>query len=199
MNLGVRLGDIKGAAGSAYVELNGTKVFASVYGPIEPNQQESAVSGTIECFIEDIFNPDDKSLESLQHKFLHSFSAAIRHEVYFKTLVRLSFSIVSRGNSLADTITLAGSLALIDAGIEMTDFLVSCTVGLENDSFVSFKTSESCSVRVAILQSTDEIVETEVIGKIEPERLLEAVNTAAEGCKQLRNSIQQYFTQTAQQ
>ncbi|KAK8881935.1 hypothetical protein M9Y10_044573 [Tritrichomonas musculus] len=195
MNLGIRLGDIKQCSGSSYVELNGSKVFAAVYGPMEPDQnQDSAVSGIIDCFIEDVFNPDDKSLEGLQHKFLHTFSAAINHEAYFKTLIRLSFSIVNRGQSLADSIALAGSLALVDAGIQMNDFVVSCTVGLNNGAYIPFCPSEECSVRVAILPSNDEIVETEVIGKIEPQNIIAAVNSAIDGCKELRNSVQKYFS-----
>ena len=196
MNLGLRLGDIKSAAGSSYVELNGTKVFAAVYGPMEPSQQlqDSAVSGIIECYIEDAFNIDDKSLEGLQHKFLHTFSAAIHHETYFKTLIRLSFTIMSRGDSLADSIAIAGSLALVDAGIEMNDFVASCTAGLVDGEYVPFAKSES-SVRVAILTSTDEILETEVIGKIDPTTVLTAVNSAIDGCKEIRNSIQLFLTQ----
>ncbi|OHT11004.1 3' exoribonuclease family, domain 1 containing protein [Tritrichomonas foetus] len=197
MNLGLRLGDIKGAAGSSYVELNGTKVFSAVYGPMEPDmqQQDSAVSGIIECFIEDAFQADDKFLEGLQHKFHHTFSAAIHHETYFKTLIRLSFTIVTRGPSLADAIALAGSMALVDAGIEMNDFVVSCTVGLVNGEYVPFSPSE-CSVRVAILPSNDEIVETEVIGKIDPSNVLKAVNSAIDGCKELRNSVQKFMNES---
>ena len=197
MKLGIRLGDIKGSAGSSYVELNGSKVFAAVYGPMEPDQQQdSAVSGIIECFIEDVFNTNDKTLEGLQHKFLHTFSSSINHEAYFKTLIRLSFSIISRGQSLADSIALAGSLALVDAGIQMNDFVVSCTVGLSDGEYVPFFPSEECSVRVAILPSSDKIVETEVIGKIEPQNILKAVNSAIDGCKELRNSVQKFFSDT---
>jgi ribonuclease PH len=37
--LGLPLGNIRGASGSSYVDLNGTKIFGSVYGPVEPENQ----------------------------------------------------------------------------------------------------------------------------------------------------------------
>ena len=191
--LGIRLGDISSAAGSAYVELNGTKVFAAVYGPIEPTnqQQESALSGIIDCVIEDAWQNSNANT-SLCHKLLHTFSAAICHKTYFKTLIRVSLTILEYGDSLEDAATLAGSLALVDAGIEMKDFVVSCNCGFDNGEFTPFTKSPK-SVRVSILPSTNEIVETEVIGKIEPEKLQEAVKIATMGCLDLTQAIRSFF------
>ena len=191
--LGLRLGDISNAAGSSYVELNGTKVFAAVYGPIEPTnqQQESALSGIVDCVIEDAFQSTSTNT-SLCHKLLHTFSAAICHKTYFKTLIRVSITILEKGNSLEDSATLAGSLALIDAGIQMKDFVVSCNCGLIDGVFQQFTQSQT-SVRVAILPATNEIVETEVIGKIEPEQLKQAVETATAGCINLTQAIRSYM------
>ncbi|KAH0791634.1 exosome complex component MTR3 [Histomonas meleagridis] len=190
--LGLRIGDIKGAAGSSYVELNGTKVFAAVYGPIEPeNQQDSSKTGIIDCVIEDAWD-QNAPLEGLQHKFLHIFSSAICNDVYFKTLIRVSITIISRGGSIADATTLAGSLALLDAGIQMSDFVISCTVGLVNGNFVPFAPSET-TIRVALLPSKDEIVETEVIGSIDSQFVVNAVNVAITGCKELMQSVRQFM------
>ena len=191
--LGIRLGDISNAAGSSYVELNGTKVFAAVYGPIEPTnqQQETALSGIIDCVIEDAWQ-NSIANTSLCHKLLHTFSAAICHKTYFKTLIRVSFTILEKGDSLEDATTLAGSLALIDAGIEMKDFVVSCNCGLIDGKFIPF-TKSSKSVRVSILPSTNEIVETEVLGKIAPEQLQEAVQIATTGCLDLTQSIRTFL------
>lgn len=192
--IGLRLGDIKGATGSSYVELNGTKVFAAVYGPIEPDsqQQESAMSGIIECLIEDAWNPD-VSLEGLQHKLQHTFTAAICHEAYFKTLIRIAITIINRGSSLADATSIAGSLALVDAGIEMNDFVVSCTVGRVDGTFVPFEKGD-CQVRVAILPANEELVETEVIGIVDPAEMDEAINAAIIGCKDLTQSARAFLS-----
>jgi exosome complex component RRP41 len=193
--LGIRLGDINSATGSSYVELNGTKVFAAVYGPIEPTnqQEESALSGYVDCVIEDAWKTTVEN-SALRHKLLHTFSAAICHKIYFKTLIRISITVLENGDSLQDATTLAGSLALIDAGIEMKDFIVSCSCGLIDGCFVPFTKSE-CSVRVSILPARNEIVETEVIGKVSPEQLKEAVRIATSGCIDLMQSIRAFFDQ----
>lgn len=193
MKIGVRLGDIKGAAGSAYVELNDTKVFAAVYGPMEPEnqQQDSALTGIVDCVIENAWEAS-KEFDALCHKLLHTFSSTIFHKKYFKTLIRISITILEKGESLQDATTLAGSLALIDAGIEMKDFVVSCTCGFVDSEFQPF-TSSNCSVRVAILPSTNEIVETEVLGKVSPDDMKAAVHIATDGCLNLIESIRGYF------
>jgi ribonuclease PH len=190
--LGIRTGDIKGAAGSSYVELNGTKLFAAVYGPIEPDtQQESAQTSVVDCLVEDAWD-SSCHLEGLQHKIQHTFSATICQVAYFKTLIRVAITILNQGSSLSDAATLAGSLALLDAGIQMTDFIVSCTVGLVDGEFIPFAESAT-SVRVAILSSKDEIVETEVVGKVHTETVVRAVNAAVTGCKELTQSIRSFL------
>ncbi|EAX94337.1 3' exoribonuclease family, domain 1 containing protein [Trichomonas vaginalis G3] len=198
LKIGVRLGDIKGAAGSAYVELNDTKVFAAVYGPMEPEnqQQDSALTGIVDCIIEDAWQ-NTKEYDALCHKLLHTFSSTIFHKKYFKTLIRISITILEKGELVQDATTLAGSLALIDAGIEMKDFVVSCNCGLVDGKFLPF-TSSPRSVRVAILPSTNEIVETEVIGRISPDEMKEAVHTATDGCLNLIESIRGYFKNRVQ-
>jgi ribonuclease PH len=61
----------------------------------------------------------------------HTFTASICHQYDFKTLVRIAISVVNHGASLTDAATLAKSLALLSAAIQMGDFVVSCTVGLD--------------------------------------------------------------------
>ena len=189
---GIRLGDIHSATGSSYVELNGSKVFASVYGPIEPELKQDSLNAIIDCVIEYPFDPNFNLFE-YQHKFLHIFSSSICNEFYFKTLIRISFTIISKGNSLTDAATLAGSLALLDAGIRMNDFVISCTLGLnEQGEFIPFYESDT-KIRVALLPSKDEIVETEVTGIIDPKKILNAINKANDCCKELMQSVKKFL------
>jgi ribonuclease PH len=64
------------------------------------------------------------------------------HEYYFKTLISIAISVIHHGASLADAAMLAGSLALLNAGVQMGDLVVSCTVGLDEGRFVQFLKSE---------------------------------------------------------
>ena len=165
--IGLRIGDIKGATGSAYCELNGSKVFAAVYGPIEPENQQVTNTAIVECAVENAWNSKE-NLENIQHKLLHTFSSTICLSSYSKTLIRIAITIISPGALLSDAATLAGSLALLDAGIEMVDFVVSCTVGWIDNKFQQFQSSNYC-VRVAIEE-------------------------AIAGCKQLHQTVHQFIS-----
>ena len=193
MNIGIRTGDIKGSSGSSYIEMNGSKVIVSVYGPMEPSmqQQEYALSGIIEVCVEDAWNADIE-METIQHKLQHIMKAAIRHTAYFKTLIKISISVLAIGNSLFDTITLASSLALVDAGIEMKDFVVSCTAGLVNGEYKPFVADES-SVRVTIMPSQNEIVETDVNGRADPGTIDQAIQVAMGGCMDIIQVVRSYI------
>jgi ribonuclease PH len=127
-------------------------------------------------------------LEGLQYKLQHTFTASICHQSHFKTFIRIAISIINHGASLADAATLAGLLALLNATVQMGDLVVSCTVDLDERRFIQFLKSE-VSVRVAILPSKEEIVETEVLGTVEPDTITQAVSVAITGCKDLAQSI----------
>ena len=195
MKLGLRIGDIKNSTGSSYIELNNTKVIATVHGPMEPTkiQQENALSGIIECFVENSWDIDNQFI-TIQHRLQHTFSSTICHKTYFKTLIRISITVLEKGDSLLDAATLAGSLALVDAGIQMKDFVVSCTVGLIDNEFKPFVSSNS-SIRVSFLPSKNEIVETEVNGKINASELSNNTEIAINGCLELIESVRNFLTQ----
>jgi hypothetical protein len=57
--------------------------------------------------------------------------------------------------------------------------------------FVPFAVSDT-RVRVAILLSKDEIVETEVVGKVRAETIVRAVDAAGAGCKELIQSVRAF-------
>lgn len=195
--IGLRIGDIKGASGSSYVEMNGTKLFAAVYGPMEPEVSQDSNTGIVQCFIEDAWD-SSVNLKGLQHKLLHTFSATIFRDSYFKTLIRIEITIVSSGFSLSDAATLAGSLALLDAGIEMNDFVVSCTVGYQDGEFKPF-TQSSYNVRVALMPSKNGIIETEVIGHFDGQAENNdfhhsAIEKAIVGCKELHQTVRNFLS-----
>jgi ribonuclease PH len=87
---------------------------------------------------------------------------------------------------------LARSLALPNAQVQMGDFVVSCTVGLDKGRFVPFLKSELC-VRIGILPSKEEIVETEVLGSVEHDTITQMVNAAIAGCKELTQSVRRFL------
>jgi ribonuclease PH len=86
---------------------------------------------------------------------------------------------------------LAGSLALLQEAVQMGDFVVACIAGLDEGRFVPFFKSE-VSGRVPVLPSKEEIIETEVLGRVEPHMITQAVKTAIAGCKELRQSIRKF-------
>lgn len=195
-HLAIRLGDIQGASGSSYVELRDTKVFAAVHGPTQPTSptQESAHFVTLECIIENAWD-DSRHYESLQHKLSHTIRSVLNKRLYVKTLITLTVSVIDEGNALSDAATLAASLALVDAGISIKDFVVSCTVAISEEGNECFLQSDKC-VRVAVLPSNGRVVETDVIGTVTPQELKDAVESWSQSCKDLTSSIREFISTT---
>jgi ribonuclease PH len=81
---------------------------------------------------------------------------------------------------------------MLHAAVQMGDFVVACTVGLDEGRFIPFFKSE-VSGSVPVLPSKEEIIETEVLGRVEPHMITQAVKTAIVGCKELTQSIRKFL------
>ncbi|KAI8812446.1 ribosomal protein S5 domain 2-type protein [Cladochytrium replicatum] len=108
-----RTGVFAQADGSAYIEHGNTKCLAAVYGPHEPHKR-SALQEKVAINVE--FN-------------LASFSSGDRkHKIdIFLQLLQVD------GGALHAAVN-AATLALIDAGIPMTDYVCACSAGFVNDA-----------------------------------------------------------------
>jgi len=133
----MKTGVIHAATGSAYVELNNTKVICGVYGP-KPNTkaQEFSEQGTLNCdFKYTSFScqnerkgfASDSEEKEYSMLMLQALSVAVRMDRFPKSIVDVNVLVLQNDGAALSTAITCASLALADAGIEMYDLVASCT------------------------------------------------------------------------
>lgn len=152
------------ADGSSYLEMGNTKVICTVSGPAEGRrvgggsgggeasiQVEISIAGFsgVErkkrsktdksvyflpslSTIADILLP--RRISELSHTLTQALSSTLHLQHYPQSTITLSLHVLSLDGSLLSALINASTLALIDAGIPMSDYLTSCTAGLTSST-----------------------------------------------------------------
>lgn len=132
-----------------------------------------------------------------------SLQPAVCLQKYPRSQVEVSVMVLENsGSVLAHAVTCA-SLALADAGIEMYDLVLGCSLRQDGDSYVvdpTLSEETSCSsggggLTVAFLPSLNQISGLQSDGEMSEETLAAGVRTCMEGCYKLYPVIQQALTQ----
>ncbi|XP_026273736.1 exosome complex component MTR3 [Frankliniella occidentalis] len=138
----MKTGVVSQAKGSAYIELNNTKVICSVFDPREiPNRVEYSQHGELFCVLK--FAPfscttrrshqQDAEEKELSLNLKRALEPAVcRHEFPNFQVDIYVLILESDGGSLAASITCAG-LALADAHVPMYDLVTAASLGVAGD------------------------------------------------------------------
>ncbi|KAI0562362.1 exosome component 6 Mtr3 [Gracilaria domingensis] len=137
----LRVSLLSKATGSGYYEGGGTKIFCAVHGP-RPSSSNYTIHGTIHCDVRwaqfsgrqaasnrqgEIVSEEEREFSTSLQRTL---AAVVRLENYPKSRIDVSaFVLEDSGGGFAAVIT-AASLALADAGVEMTDVVAGSTVAM---------------------------------------------------------------------
>lgn len=140
----------------------------------------------------------DKDLSLMLYESL--LPAVCLHK-YPRSQIKVSVMVLeSSGSVLAHAITCA-SLALADAGIEMYDLVLGCSLRQDGGSYVVDPTSEEESswsagggLTLAFLPSLNQISGLQSDGDMTVETLTAGVRTCIEGCYKLYPVVQQALT-----
>jgi len=199
----LKTGVVSQAKGSAYIEMNKTKLVCAVYGPRHiPKKSDIATNGLLNvefkfapfsCLQRRQSQPDSEEKElSLLLKqalepavCLHTFPNA-RLDVYILVLE-------NAGSVVAATITCAG-LALADSGIEMFDSVVGCSLKqIENRSYIDPTHEEEIHqtekanglVTLGYMPNRHQITTLIQTGKIPQHTLTKAIKCLMDGCQHI--------------
>lgn len=88
----------------------------------------------------------------MQHTLASAFSSTIFTHLYPRSTISLSIHVLSQDGSLLAACINAGTLALIDAGIPMADYLVGCTAG----STATYNSNDESADPLLDLNGTEE-------------------------------------------
>ncbi len=131
---------VPGADGSAIVEQGNTKVLAAVYGPREGARFSDAEADRAVITVDFSIAPyatserrkrrgkTDRKLLEAAASLRQSFEAAVLTKLYPRSEISVRVLVLqSDGGALAAALN-AGTLALMDAGVGMRDFVVACSL-----------------------------------------------------------------------
>eukprot|EP00164_Ancoracysta_twista_P002791 GFYU01003712.1.p1 GENE.GFYU01003712.1~~GFYU01003712.1.p1 ORF type:complete len:262 (-),score=68.20 GFYU01003712.1:253-987(-) len=199
----MRVGVISQATGSAYVEIDRTKVIVGIYGPRQKKHMEYSEVGTIECDLKFASFAGETRRQQTQTAADKEMSAALRDalqgavrvETFPKAVVDVYALVLENdGGALAAAVTCA-SLAMADAGIEMFDLVSSCSVAqLGEDEVVldpSRKEEEGqlCGMTVSYLPTLREITHVTQQGEMAPPKHVEATELCIDGCSKIHDLL----------
>ncbi|GJQ08361.1 hypothetical protein GpartN1_g3298.t1 [Galdieria partita] len=211
-------GTIADAAGSGYVELGKTKVIVAVYGPRPPIRAragvENAMSGRITCEVVKssfcYYSCESAKIPSrgfseeerlLSIRLIRVFEPIVILDKYPKNSIDLFVVLLEDDGSAMAAMTLATSLALADASIELLSLVSSATVAVstKHEYLVDPDRIESENavglITVSLPLHAAQLCEIQHNGKLSVEDWLSTVQLAVEVAQTIGNSISQFLLQ----
>eukprot|EP00026_Physarum_polycephalum_P014604 Phypoly_transcript_15141.p1 GENE.Phypoly_transcript_15141~~Phypoly_transcript_15141.p1 ORF type:complete len:269 (+),score=38.80 Phypoly_transcript_15141:136-942(+) len=217
----MKTGVIHAATGSAYVELNNTKVICGVYGP-KPNTkaQEFSEQGTLFCdFKYTSFScqnerkgfASDAEEKEYSMLMLQALSVAVRLDKFPKSTVDVDVLVLQNDGAALSTAITCASLALADAGIEMYDLVSACTASATQDtktppegSVVVFdptwaeEQGQTGRVVLARMPSINLISQLLMDGELDVGTVEEGVDLCIDGCDKLYSMMCDVLVESVQ-
>lgn len=196
----IEVGVLERADGSAYVEVGGNKILASVYGPKEtymkrflrPDCGVIKVRYNMAPFSVDSRKrpgPDRRSNE-ISKITADALRPALLLESFPRSMVEVYIEVIAAEGGTRCAGVTAAAVALADAGVPMKDIVAGCAAGKMDDQIV-LDLSEvedkegQADVPVVIMPRTGEITLLQTDGNLTDDEFEEAINLAIEGCMQV--------------
>lgn len=131
--------------GSSYVEQGNTKVMCMVSGPKEPllrsqsNQNQATLEITLNVASFSTLErkkrtKNEKRMLELKTTLERTFEQSIMARMYPRTLIEVNVQVLAQDGGLLASITNAITLALVDAGVAMYDYVSAVNVGLHDQT-----------------------------------------------------------------
>lgn len=196
------LGALSRADGSAYYEQGNTRVLAAVYGPREPTSRAGVEhdKATVKCEVSTAMFASASRRRTWKGDRKSTAAALVVQKVFEGVILLSSYPrsqidiyvqiLQNDGGSLVAAIN-ASSLALVNAGVAMSDFIVACNVGYVDNTFVTDANSlESSSDRpeltLSMMAHSGKICSCQLASKLpDIDSFEKAVEYATNGAKQI--------------
>ncbi|KAH6578401.1 hypothetical protein BASA50_002533 [Batrachochytrium salamandrivorans] len=200
-----RIGMLTLADGSAYVELGNTKCVAAVYGPKEPKHQgvqlhDRAVIN-VEYTVASFSSGErkskmrrDKRLLEIASVIKRTFEPVVITSTFPRSEIDVYIQILQLDGGAIHAAINATCLAMIDAGIPMSDYVVACSAGFTNGSAILDlnyieESAEVPTLTVALLPKSGKLTMLNMESRIHLDNFQEVIDLAMEGCNTLAESL----------
>ncbi|EPZ36373.1 ribosomal protein S5 domain 2-like protein [Rozella allomycis CSF55] len=188
------------ADGSCYLEQGNTKLLACVYGPREVEkrhqlQHDKAII-TTEISMSTFTKTDrrkarvDKRLMEMSIFIKQTMESVVKIQLFPRSQIDIYIQVIQVDGGLLSACVNAVTLALIDAGIPMTDYITASTIGyIKNTPFLDMNAIEESSdtpvLTIAIQPRDQSIVLFQLEKKIHVANVDSLIEVGLEGCKSL--------------
>jgi exosome complex component RRP41 len=136
----------------------------------------------------------------MQSTLASAFGAAILTHLYAHSTIQIVLQVVSQDGSLLAACINAATLALIDAGVPMGDYVVACTAGSTSaraaderaDPLLDLNAAEEAELpflTVATVGDSDRVAVLVLETAVHAARLEGMLAVAVDGCKQVRTIL----------
>jgi exosome complex component RRP41 len=140
----------------------------------------------------------DRRIQELQYTISSALSASLHTHLFPHSVIQISLHVLSQDGSLLAALLNAATLACVDAGIPMTDYVAACTAGSTSsytagddtaDPLLDLNQQEETelpSLTVATLGESDRVAVLVCEARVQVGRLEGMLAVGVDGCKQVR-------------
>ena len=203
-----QMGAEPGADGSAYLEQGNTKVLVTVCGPHETTNHRSVQHdrATLACTFTALpfaggqhkVQRGDRASAELAAAVRAVFEPVVQSQLYPRTQIDVSITLLQSDGGIRSACINATTLALIDAGVAMEDFVCACTAGsIQGALLLDMNSQEDqagAELSVGYLPRSERVGHLQLESKVALSSVDELLNFAIEGCRQvfeeLRGAVQ---------
>lgn len=188
--------------GCAVVDMGVCRVVASVNGPQEPEGRASTNASQASLTVNLVVAPfastermkhlaNERPLQELELNLQETFSEAILLTAYPRTEIVVNLVVVAQDGHILPACVNAMTLALIDAGIPMYEYMSSCSVAVYDNEVPlldpnQIEASDLPTVNTAVLGGQENLSLLVLERKLEADRISMALELAVEGCNLVR-------------
>lgn len=192
--------------GSSYVEQGNTKVVCTVQGPIEPalRSQQHSEHANIEInltianfatFERKKRNKNEKRLIELKNILEKTFMESIMINLYPRTNIIINVQVLSQDGGLLAAITNSITLALINSGISMYDYVSSINCGLYDTTPLldlnNLEENDISNLTIGVIGKSEKLALLLSEDKMPLDRLDKVLTIAIAGCHRIRDLMDQ--------
>ncbi|KAI9635570.1 ribosomal protein S5 domain 2-type protein [Dioszegia hungarica] len=195
------------ADGSATVTQGLTTVSVSVFGPREPRQRSSSSHDRAVIAVEVGVAPwagtgaqrrarGDKRLAEVGASIRQTFEPVVMTHLYPRSELFINVQVVSADGGILPTAINATTLALVDAGIAMLDYISSVSIGLHlTQPLLDLSAPEEMDLPVLVVASlpnSGKITLAQMETRLHVDRFEEMLVLGVEACKVLKTEMEEY-------
>lgn len=212
-SVSIKVGVLKNADGSAYIEFGKNKILAGVFGPrdVHPKHMANQDTGILRCryhmspfSVNERKNPAPSRREIEISKVIkEALQPAVILKEFPRTVIDVFIEILQADGGSRCAALDAASVALVDAGIPMRDMVAACAAGKVADKIVLDVNDEEdkegqADMPVAYMPNLGKITLMQLDGILTPSEYQKCLQTAIGGCKQVyeiqrKALIERYF------